>query len=364
MLRSLRLPPKCIPYRLNELIGLNVEGHSQHRHTRIPYVLGPVPKLPSLRTMLPSSADTLKRPWRAAPTSTIVESVVHFAALDGYTLAANLYYQRGLVAPSSVVLFSCGGAVPAVRYARFARHLAQTGAAVLVYDYRGIGASRPANLRGFSARAEDWSEFDCGGAIAYLRLQYPGSQLIGMAHSIGALLTCGAPNVAEISRFVFLCPHTGYYGDYLPRFRLPMAVLWHGVMPLATHIFGFFPARRLGLGQDIPAGIALQWSARTSPELQPKASGHTAKRAIAMIARYKQVRGEALAVGFADDAFATPAGSRRLLEAFPGLHARTVSIAPSQAGMSKIGHFGLFRRSAEASLWPLILGILQDWAQF
>ena len=266
--------------------------------------------------VLRSSADTMKSPWRASPPSVVVELAVQFAALDGYTLAATLYCQRQFAAPSSVVLFSCGGAVPAVRYARFARHLAQTGVAVLVYDYRGIGASRPASLREFSASAEDWSEFDCGGAIAYLRQQYPRSQLIGMAHSIGALLTCGAPNIAEISRFVFFCPHTGYYGDYLPRYRLPMALLWHGVMPLATHIFGFFPASMLGLGQDIPAGVALQWSARTSPELHPKATGHTAKRAIAMIARYKQVQGEALAVGFADDAFATPAGSRRLQKRF------------------------------------------------
>ena len=170
----------------------------------------------------------MNRRSSALPSSAMVESAVRFAALDGYTLGATFYCQRSLTAPTSVVLFSCGGAVPAVRYARFARHLAERGVAVLVYDYRGIGASRPARLRGFSARAEDWSEFDCGGAIAYLRLHYPRSQLIGMAHSIGALLTCGAPNAAEISRFVFLCPHTGYYGDYLPRYRLPMAVLWHG----------------------------------------------------------------------------------------------------------------------------------------
>ena len=68
-----------------------------------------------------------------------------------------------------------------------------------------------------------------------------------------------------------------------------------------------------------------------------------------MIARYRHVRGEVLAVGFADDAFATAAGTRRLLEAFPGLHATSVTIVPSQLGMSAIGHFGLFRRSAEAS---------------
>jgi predicted alpha/beta hydrolase len=306
----------------------------------------------------------MNRASQALPSAETIESVVRFAALDGYTLGATLYSRRGLAVPSSVVLFSCGGAVPAVRYARFARHLAQRGVAVLVYDYRGIGASRPATLRGFSARAEDWSEFDCGGAIAYLRCRFPESQLIGMAHSIGSLLTCGAPNVAEISRFVFLCPHTGYYGDYLPKYRLPMAVLWHGVMPLVTRIVGYFPARRLGLGQDIPAGVALQWSARTSPKLQSEATGVTAKRTLAMVARYEHVQGEALAFGFADDAFATPAGSRRFLEAFPGLHARSVSIAPRQVGMSKIGHFGLFRRSAEVALAPMVLRILQDWTPF
>jgi len=300
----------------------------------------------------------------APPSAAIGETVVRFAALDGYMLGATLFCRLGIAVPSTVILFSCGGGVPAARYARFAKHLAAAGVAVLVYDYRGIGASRPSHLRGFGALAEDWSEFDCGGAIAYLRLQYPDSQLIGMAHSIGALFTCGAPNAGEISRFVFLCAHTGYYGDYLPKYRLPMAVLWHGVMPLVTRLCGYFPARALGLGEDIPAGIALQWSARTSPDLRPELTGPGAIRARAMIARYGQIRGEVLTVGFSDDAFASPAGSRRLLAAFPGLHATSVSITPNQVGMSTIGHFGLFRRTAEAKLWPLILEVLEDWALF
>jgi len=299
---------------------------------------------------------------RAAPSSGIVESVVRFAASDGYELGATLYYEQELAAPSTVILFSCGGGVPAARYARFARQLAKLPVAVLVYDYRGIGASRPARLRGFKALAEDWSEFDCGGAIAYLRLRFPESQLVAMSHSIGALLTCGAPNVAEISRFVFFCAHTGYYGDYLPIYRLPMALLWHGVMPLMTRAFGYFPARTLGLGQDIPAGVAMQWATRTSPNLRPKTTAPTADRANAMLTRYRQVRGEVLAVGFTDDAFATPTGSGRLLEAFPELHAKLVMIAPSQVGMSKIGHFGLFRRGAEMALWPLVFAILKEWA--
>lgn len=334
---------------------------SQHiRHQRRDRTVSFTPA----KAILASPLETLDRQLMLLPSTAIVETVVRFSALDGYMLGATLYSIPEIGAKSTVVLFSCGGGVPAVRYARFARHLAATGVTVLVYDYRGIGASSPPHLRGFNALVEDWSELDCGGAIAYLRLHYPGSQLVGMAHSIGALMTCGPPNAAEISRFVFLCAHTAFYGDYLPRYRFPMAVLWHGVMPLVTRVFGYFPARMLGLGEDIPAGVALQWSARTNPNLRTERRGLAANRTRAMIDRYRQLRGDVLVVGFADDAFATPAGTQRLLEAFPGLHAKSVSIEPSQAGMATIGHFGLFRRSAEATLWPLVFRAFQDWALF
>jgi hypothetical protein len=33
--------------------------------------------------------------------------------------------------------------------------------------------------------------------------------------------------------------HTGYYGDYLARQRLPMRLLWHVVMPMLTRRFGY-----------------------------------------------------------------------------------------------------------------------------
>src|SRR4029077_18368806 len=121
------------------------------------------------------------------------------------------------------------------------------GIPVLTYDYRGIGDSRPSDLGRLQVVAEDWSELDCGGAIAHLRSVFARAQLVGIAHSIGALITGGAPNVSELARFVFICPHTGYYRDYLPKYRLPMAVLWHGFMPALTRVFGYFPAKLLRL---------------------------------------------------------------------------------------------------------------------
>jgi len=257
-------------------------------------------------------------------------------------------------------MLACGGGVPAARYARFARFLAARGIPVLTFDYRGIAFSRPSNLRRFRAVAEDWSEFDCGGGVAYLRSVFPDAELVAIAHSIGTLLIGGAPNVAQISRFVFVCAHTGYYGDYLPKYRLPMAVLWHLIMPMTTRVVGYFPARLLRIGEDIPAGVAMQWAARRTPALQPDAKAGDMRRAQEMIARYQNVTGRTFALGFTDDAFATEAGARRLLSAYPRLQPQLRLIAPSEAGMTKIGHFGFFRQEAEMLLWPLVARFVLD----
>ena len=296
----------------------------------------------------------------------VVETSLRVQALDGYSLGATLYIWASLDQPPTVALFSCGGAIPAARYAHFARFLAANGVPVLIYDYRGIGTSRPPQLRALRARAEDWSELDSGGAIAYLRSRYPRAELIGIAHSIGGLLVGGAPNVSEIERFLFICAHTGYFKDYMPRYRWPMAVVWHIVMPALTRMFGYFPARFLGLGENIPAGVALQWAARRSPDFRPEASATDTTRANSMIARYRTVAGEVLVLGFTDDAFATAAGADRLIATFPRLRCHAHFFAPHQVGMSSVGHFGFFSRSAEAQLWPLVLPFVRTgkWPNF
>src|SRR5688500_8330818 len=144
---------------------------------------------------------------------------VRLAALDGYELGGYFFDAEDQV-PTHVAVLHCGAGVRALRYRRFAAFLAESGIPTLSYDYRGIGVSRPRALRGFRASIEDWAEYDCGGAIAWARERYPRARLIGIAHSIGALLVGGAHNSAEQSRLVLVGGHTGYCGGYHPRSRL------------------------------------------------------------------------------------------------------------------------------------------------
>ena len=280
-------------------------------------------------------------------------------ALDGYPLGGYFYDPETSDRPERVAIVHCGVGIRAIRYRRFATFLAASGIPTLVYDYRGIGASRPRSLRGFRAAVEDWAEYDCGGAIAWLRSRYPDAEMLAFAHSFGALLVGGAPNSTEQDRLILVCGHTGYYRDYHPRYRVPMMAVWHALMPAITLILGYFPARRLGLGEDIPAHVALQWGLRRSPDLRPKDTG-SISRLQGVLDRSAALQRPALIVSVSDDAFATEGGVKRLLSYYPRLFpVKRIMYTPADAGTRRIGHFGFFGRHAGAALWPRLLAQLE-----
>lgn len=276
-------------------------------------------------------------------------------AADGYDLGGVFYPALRPRSPRRVAVLHGGAGIPAARYRRFAHFLAEWGVPVLTYDYRGIGASRPAVMRGFEARIEDWAELDSAAAIAWLRDRFPHDEIVGISHSIGCLPMGGAPNAAEMARIVMVGAHTGYYGDYRALYRLPMAVAWHGVMPAVTRFFGYFPADRLGLGEDLPAGMALQWAERRIPELRPSGAQPAQVRLRRLLDRCATLQSPTLAISVSDDAFATVAGTRRLLTYFPRLSPQHLVYTPLDAQVRRIGHFGFFRRAVGAVLWPKLL---------
>jgi predicted alpha/beta hydrolase len=281
-------------------------------------------------------------------------------ALDGFQLGGFFFDAETSARPERIALVHCGVGIRAIRYRRFASYLAASGIPTLLYDYRGIGASRPRSLRGFRAGVEDWAEYDCGGAIAWLRARYPDAEMLAFAHSFGALLVGGAPNSTEQDSLVLVAGHTGYYRDYHPRYRVPMTAVWHALMPAVTLLLGYFPARYLGLGEDIPAKVALQWATRRSPDLRPRDSSARYARLQAMLDRSAALQRPALIVSVSDDAFATEGGVKRLLSYYPRLFPlKRINYTPADAGTRRIGHFGFFGRSAGAELWPRLMAQLE-----
>ena len=150
---------------------------------------------------------------------------VRLRALDGYELGAVFYAAQGRARRAGSPCCTAAPGIPALRYRRFAAFLAEPGIPALTYDYRGIGLSRPRALRGFAAD-------DRGlGRVRLPRPRSPGCASASRAPRSSAspirsaaCWSAARPMPPSRRRLVLIGGHTGYYGDYRPLYRLPMAV--------------------------------------------------------------------------------------------------------------------------------------------
>ncbi|MFM8588847.1 MAG: alpha/beta fold hydrolase [Limnohabitans sp.] len=79
-------------------------------------------------------------------------------AADGYPLQAIHYAPAS--EPAACLIIAGATGVAQRFYSRFGQFAAAQGIAVWTLDYRGIGLSRPASLRGFRMDYRDWARLD------------------------------------------------------------------------------------------------------------------------------------------------------------------------------------------------------------
>lgn len=279
------------------------------------------------------------------------ESPVTIPALDGYPLAACVVAPP---APRAVLLVSGGTGIPKEFYARFARHAAARGYAVLLFDYRGIGGSRPRSLRGFEAAMRWWGERDMPGVLAWATARYPGLPRLMVGHSAGAQLFGLMPNHADVHALLAIAAGSGYWRLLQAPYRYFTLLVWYGLVPLSVATLGYLPARRLGLGEDLPRGVALEWRdwCLTDPYLGARL-GDTMRDP-----HYDRVTTPIAAWAMTDDPIAHPASSRALFRLYPRAPVTHVAIDPRDLGSGPVGHLGFFRPQFRESLWDRALAWL------
>jgi len=282
---------------------------------------------------------------------------VVLSAADGYPLAARLW--SGDATPTASAVINAGAGISMRYYDAFARFLATNGIPTLLYDYRGIGRSRPQKLRGFVASVEDWGSKDCAAALEWQSDRFPKARRIVVGHSVGGFVTGFVTNGCLIDQMLLVGAHTGYWRDYAPKMRPAMYLLWHAAMPAVTRVFGYFPGRRLHLLDDLPEGVALEWANRRKPDfwwnhLGPHGGLDTQWRD-RVIGCFEAIRASTLALRFADDAFATEAATNRVLGLYKNCHARQIVLGPDDVDGQRVGHFGFFRSRLGKVLWPNVI---------
>ena len=265
---------------------------------------------------------------------------LELAARDGYRLGATLFRPGASNGRAALVMAATG--VPQEYYAKFAAYLAGRGFTVLTFDYRGIGRSRSADIRTLKVAMRDWAELDAAAAFDFVSHLFPSIFIVG--HSFGGQAFGLLPEPERIAAALAVGSQSGYWKHWPPLGRAWMWPAVHFMLPLVSRLRGYFPGSRLGFGEDLPAGVAIEW-ARWCRHPRYLVGALGVEQAYARFAAPLR------AYAISDDAFAPSGAVRALLELYPSSKSEIRIVHPRDVGASSIGHFGFFRERFRDSLW-------------
>jgi len=260
---------------------------------------------------------------------------VTLTAADGYRIGATVF---GSGERAALIMPATG--VPQTYYAKFAQHLAERGFLALTFDYRGIGKSLHQDIRKVRARMRDWAMLDAPAAFDFLG----DRRIVVVGHSFGGQALGLLPHPERIAAALVVGSQSGYWKHWPPLGRAWMWPVTHFALPGVARLRGYFPGSRLGFGEDLPAGVAIEWASwcRNPTYLVG------ALRAEDSYARFTApIRAYALS----DDAFAPAGAVQALLDLYPASKSEIRRVHPRDVGAERIGHFGFFRESFRDTLW-------------
>ena len=246
-----------------------------------------------------------------------MESVIIPVSQGGF-VAATLWQRYKAKA---LVIVHPATAVVQGFYKGFAEYLYKRGFSVITYDYRGTGLSKSGRVRHNKNTMSDWIEQDVGCITAWAKARAPGLTLLAIGHSIGGhavLLSSASTDLRVLG-------------------------------PALCRLFVYMPARRLGLGEDLPAPAMLQWGRWSAmPEYFYDDPEWDARQ------RAGKITLPILVLGFDDDPWANTEAISRLLAPAQNAKIERREIRRADYGLSSIGHMGFFRTRNAEKLWPLV----------
>lgn len=278
--------------------------------------------------------------------------------LDGGGTIAGTLWLPAAAEPIATVVIHPATAAPERLYAGFAGYLAEHRLAAVTYDYRGTGRSgSPRDHR--DLRMRDWMGTDVPAVAQWACMRQPGVPQLAVGHSIGGHALALANGTEGLAGFVMIASHAGTTRAIPDRVERARARLILSILgPTLARLVGYVPGRRLGLGEDMPGGPMLEWGRWSrrpryffdDPSMQAEA-------------RAAAVTQPVLAIGFADDPWATPRQIDVITDHLVNALVERRTYSPADGGVSSIGHMGFFRRGVRDTLWPEVLSWLNDRAE-
>ncbi|MFK7812357.1 MAG: alpha/beta hydrolase [Maribacter sp.] len=179
---------------------------------------------------------------------------------NGHTIAVSKFFSKN--SNNYVIVISSATGVLQKYYAHFASYCASKGLVVYTFDYSGIGKSISSamELKKYSGNLKTWGQQDQAAVICLARKEHPDATLTLITHSVGGQLLGFNPNHNLIDKVVMVASQGGYWKDFKGLHGLKMWLFWYLIIPSFTPISGYFPAKKLGLFENLPKNVVYEWA--------------------------------------------------------------------------------------------------------
>ncbi|MDT0583762.1 alpha/beta hydrolase family protein [Brumicola blandensis] len=260
--------------------------------------------------------------------------------------------------PTGIIVIGSATGVPQGFYKRFAEAAVSQGFEVITLDYRGIGESAPATLKGYHMDYLDWARQDLAAGIEYAqterRTRQLSCRLIMVGHSYGGHALGLLPNIEHIDGAYIFGAGAGWHGWMPALERFKVRLLWNVIAPIVVKLNGYLAWNSFGMGENLPLNVYRQWKHWCKfphyffddPKMQ-----HMHE----VFARYDK---PLVAVNAIDDKWAQPASRDAFFKGYKNAQITNIDLQPSDCGLQKVDHMGYFKRDATA-IWDEVFA----WAK-
>ncbi len=266
---------------------------------------------------------------------------------DRFSITAHLFLPEK--SNGRLLLINSATGVKQQLYFSFANYFSQKGFTVLTYDYRGIGLSKPARMKGFKASMRIWGSVDYKALTDYVKIHFNNYKKYVLGHSVGALILGMNGDSRIFDGFVFVGTQNAFIGNLKFRTQVEALLGFGIVQPLTTGLLGYFPAQWFGLGESLPKNCASDWrtlilNTKSTNRLLEKTEDYS-----------KELKQRVLVIRAEDDGWLTEKGVKSLLDdTYPNLKPTYRLVKTSESEQGEIGHVNFFR-SYNKNLWDIIL---------
>lgn len=232
-------------------------------------------------------------------------------------------------------------------YRKFASYFAHIGYTVYTFDYWGIGESggNTKQLKNNTSTLIEWGSIDQAAVINLVKQNHPNNEIILLTHSIGGQIVGFNNNYHMIDKLVFVASQSGYWNLFNGVNKIKMFLFWHVLLPIPTKLFDYFPAKKIGLFENLPKNMSLEW-------------GKWGKKKDYFMHFYdehhyffKKIKAPILSFSFPKDGYAPKKAVDWLSKQYENSKIERIHYVPDKKDINKLKHFGFFREYFKSSLW-------------